>query len=173
MLPIKALYDNVIPPPPPPPPPPLFLSFLSERGRVQMRRSAVTKSWVSESTPWSIHTFCRLICRWWKEGFGGWEGQQQLQKLDLGLPAVDHIITDILIDVSKAQRQEGRQRFQPSSRAGMNRLLLSAVRRKLNRPDDHERSARVYQPHHCLCSLNSERSSPTRKGCWVGEGLAG
>ena len=52
-------------------------------------------------------------------------------KLHLRLPTVDHIITDILIDVSK----EGEAALYL---AGMiSQLLLSGVRKKPNREDNH------------------------------------
>lgn len=70
-------------------------------------------------------------------------------KLHRGLPTVDHIITDISINVSKAREKEERQHFIWAE--------LSSC----------------YQNHQWLCPLNSGKNRPMSQGCRVGEVLGG
>lgn len=83
------------------------------------------------------------------------------------LPTVDHIIIWYIDRCIK--KNQGRKGGSTSSKQ---ELLLSGVRRKLNREDDCGCSGRVSQPNQWLYPLTSVKSSPTRKGFRVGGGVS-
>ena len=104
MLPIKALYDNVIPPL-------LLLHLLSfSLFSSSVRAGADAKECSNKELNICKHTMINkhILHADLLEMEGGiflFMKAGTASKLDLGLPTVDHIITDILIDVSKAVEQ--------------------------------------------------------------------
>lgn len=72
----------------------------------------------------------------------------------------------IIMDVVTPTKAGGGGATCHPSRNGADQLLLSGVRRKLNRGDNR---SRVYQPHRWLRPLNPVESSPTGRSCRVGE----
>lgn len=105
MLPIKALYDSVIPPLLSSSSSSVFLALFS----VFVRAGADAKKRSNKEPNICKHTVINkhiLHADLLEMGGGIWKAITA-PKLHLGLPAVDHIITDILIDVSKEQGAGG------------------------------------------------------------------
>lgn len=97
MLPITALYDNVTPPSPPPSIFSVLVRVGADAKESRNKKLNICKHNVINKT----HFTCKIT------------GDRIITapKLDPDLPTVDHIINDILIDVSKAPRQEGGLHF--------------------------------------------------------------